>query len=154
MELELKRIARKPAYTIGRLYIDGAYFCYTLEDKDRDANRNGVFDNGERKVYAQTAIPNGEYEVTMDVVSAKFSAKTSYSSWWKSGKLPRLLNVPHFDGILIHAGNTAADSAGCILVGRNTIVGRLTESMATCKKLYPILQQAADKGERITINVH
>ena len=153
MELELKRIARKDTYTIGRLYINGAYFCDTLEDKDRDTNRNGIFDNGERKVYAQTAIPNGTYEVTMNIVSAKYSVKPRYK-WWKGGRIPRLLNVPHFDGILIHAGNTAQDSAGCILVGRNTIAGRLTESMDTCKRLYPILQGAADKGERITINVH
>lgn len=153
MELELKRIARKDSYTIGRLYINGAYFCDTLEDKDRDTNRNGIFDNGERKVYAQTAIPNGTYEVVMNIISTKFAAKPTYQ-WWKGSRLPRLLNVPHFDGILIHAGNTAQDSAGCILVGRNTIVGRLTESMATCKRLYPILQRAADKGERITINVH
>lgn len=105
MELLLKRVARKPTYTIGHLYIDGKYFCDTVEDKDRDLNRNGKFDNGEKKVYAETAIPNGRYRVTMNVQSPKFSLKPEYN-WWKvNGKvgfLPRLLNVSSFDGILIH----------------------------------------------------
>ncbi len=105
MELFLKRIARKATYTIGRLYINGERFCDTIEDKDRDLNHNGKFDNGETKVYAQTAIPNGRYKVTMKVQSPKFSQKKEYN-WWKPngkyGMLPRLLNVPHFEGILIH----------------------------------------------------
>lgn len=158
MELLLKRIARKDSYTIGRLYVDGSLFCDTLEDKDRDLNRNGRFDNGEKKVYAQTAIPNGRYRVTMKVQSPKFSAKAKYK-WWRPdgvryGLLPRLLSVPDFEGILIHAGNSAADSAGCILVGKNTIVGRLTDSMETCKRLYPLLWDAeVNRGEDIFITV-
>lgn len=156
MELLLKRIARKATYTIGRLYIDGKLFWDTIEDRDRDINRNGVFDNGEKKVYAETAIPNGTYEVTMKIQSPKFSRKSAYN-WWKQdgkyGMLPRLLNVPSFDGILIHAGNSAASSAGCIIVGKNTIVGQVTDSMNTCKKLYPILPAASDRGERITLTV-
>lgn len=153
MKIELKRIARKATYTIGRLYIDGEYFCDTIEDTDRDINRNGVFDGAEKKIYAQTAIPNGTYEVTMKVTSPKFSQKAKYK-WWPQGKLPRLLNVPHFDGILIHAGSSERSTAGCIIVGHNTIVGRVTESMETCKKLYPILKSASDKGEKIMIWIH
>lgn len=156
MKLLLKRIARKATYTIGRLYIDGERFCDTVEDKDRDLNRNGVFDNGEKKVYAETAIPNGTYEITMKVQSPKFSMNTKYN-WWKVngkyGYLPRLLNVPHFEGILIHAGTSAKSSAGCIIVGYNTIVGQVTDSMNVCKKLYPILKAASDRGEKITIEV-
>lgn len=105
MELLLKRIARKATYTIGHLYVDGKLYCDTVEDKDRDINRNGVFDNGERKVCAETAIPNGRYRVTMKIQSPKFSRKSAYN-WWKPngryGMLPRLLSVPHFEGILIH----------------------------------------------------
>ena len=82
MEILLRRIARRPTYTIGRLYIDGRYFCDTVEDTDRDLNRNGRFDNGEAKVYAQTAIPNGRYRVTMNVRSPKFSSRTEYN-WWR-----------------------------------------------------------------------
>lgn len=157
MDIDLRRIARKPSYTIGRLYIDGKYFCDTIEDRDRDANRNGRFDNGEQKVYAQTAIPNGRYEITMRVQSPKFSRRPEYNWWHPNGRygmLPRLLNVPHFEGILMHAGSSERSSAGCIIVGRNTVVGRVTQSMETCKHLYPILWQAALKGERIWINVH
>lgn len=156
MEILLRRIARRPTYTIGRLYIDGRYFCDTVEDTDRDLNRNGRFDNGEAKVYAQTAIPNGRYRVTMNVQSPKFSQRTEYN-WWRVngryGYLPRLLDVPHFEGILIHAGSSARSSAGCIIVGRNTVVGGVTDSMATCKKLYPILKAAADRNEQIWITV-
>lgn len=156
MKLLLKRIARKATYTIGRLYIDGVYFCDTVEDKDRDENRNGVFDSGEKKVYAETAIPNGTYEITMKVQSPKFSQRKEYN-WWKVngryGYLPRLLNVPHFEGILIHAGSSARSSAGCIIVGYNTIVGQVTDSMNVCKKLFPILKAASDRGEKITIEV-
>lgn len=156
MEITLKRIARRPTYTIGRLYIDGKYFCDCVEDKDRDLNHNGRFDNGEVKVYAQTAIPNGRYRVTMAVQSPKFSHRAEYN-WWRVngryGYLPRLLDVPHFEGILIHAGSSARSSAGCIIVGRNTVVGGVTDSMATCKKLYPILKAAADRDEQIWITV-
>ena len=124
MEIDLRRIARKPTYTIGRLSIDGRYFCDTVEDTDRDLNRNGTFDNGEIKVYARTAIPNGRYRVTMGVQSPKFSQRAEYN-WWKPngryGMLPRLLNVPHFDGILIHAGSSARSSAGCI-IDRKSVV--------------------------------
>lgn len=156
MKLLLKRIARKATYTIGRLYIDGELFCDTVEDVDRDLNRNGVFDNGEKKIYAETAIPNGTYEITMNVQSPKFSKKPEYN-WWKVngkyGYLPRLLRVSHFDGILIHHGASAKSSAGCIIVGKNTIVGQVTDSMNTCKKLYPILLAASQRGEKITIEI-
>lgn len=156
MEITLKRIARRPTYTIGKLSIDGKYFCDTIEDRDRDVNRNGRFDNGEVKIPSQTAIPNGRYRVTMRVQSPKFSHRAEYN-WWRVngryGYLPRLLDVPHFEGILIHAGSSARSSAGCIIVGRNTVVGGVTDSMATCKKLYPILKAAADRGEEIWITV-
>lgn len=151
MELKIKRIARKTTYTIGRLYVNGSYFCDTLEDKDRDLNRNGKFDNGEKKVHAQTAIPNGGYQVVMNVKSPKFSQKSAYA--WCGGYLPRLVDVPDFAGVLIHAGNSAVDSAGCILVGRNSVVGRLTESMATLKRLYPVIKSASDRGENIWLIV-
>lgn len=156
MEITLKRIARRPTYTIGKLSIDGKYFCDTIEDRDRDVNRNGRFDNGEVKIPSQTAIPNGRYRVTMRVQSPKFSHRAEYN-WWRVngryGYLPRLLDVPHFEGILIHAGSSARSSAGCIIVGRNTVVGGVTDSMATCKKLYPILKAAADRDEQIWITV-
>ena len=104
MNIVLKRIALRDTYTIGKLYIDGKYICDTVEDKVRDINKNGKFDEGEKKVYGQTAIPYGTYEV-----------KWTYSPRFKK-YMPEILNVPSFSGIRIHSGNTAADSLGCIIV--------------------------------------
>lgn len=152
MEIVLKRLYKKEEYTIGKLYINGEYFCDTLEDKVRDLNKDGdLNDVGEGKVSGETAIPYGRYEVTLNVQSPKFAQRASYI--WCGGYLPRLLNVPHFDGILIHAGNSAGDSAGCLLVGENKVKGRLVNSMATLKSLYAILKSADANGEDIWITI-
>jgi hypothetical protein len=151
MELTLKRIALRDTYTIGKLYINGEYECDTLEDTVRDLNKNGVFDNGEQKVYGKTAIPYGTYEVTMNVQSPKFSKKSAYA--WCNGYLPRLLNVPSFDGILIHGGNTPEDTYGCILVGQNKVVGKVINSMNSLKKLCTTLKVASLNKEKITIKI-
>lgn len=148
MKLLLKRIALRDTYTIGKLYIDNHYFCDTLEDKVRDLNKDGdLNDAGEGKVAGQTAIPYGTYKVTMDVQSPKFSQRASYA--WCKGYLPRLLNVPHFEGIMIHSGNDATHSAGCILVGENRVKGQVLNSMNTLKRLVGILKGADD----ITITI-
>ncbi len=139
MELKLKVIARRDTYSIGKLYIDGIYFCDTLEDTVRDINHNGKFDNGEIKVYGKTAIPFGKYSVVY-THSPKFKRK-----------LPLLLNVPQFEGIRIHPGNTAEDSLGCILVGKNTAVGKLTESKVTSDKLNNLIETAINNGESIML---
>ena len=139
MELKLKVIARRDTYSIGKLYIDGIYFCDTLEDTVRDINHNGKFDNGEVKVYGKTAIPFGKYSVVY-THSPKFKRK-----------LPLLLNVPQFEGIRIHPGNTAEDSLGCILVGKNTVVGKLTESKMTSDKLNNLIETAINNKENITL---
>mgnify|MGYP003237539372 FL=1 len=134
MKLGVERLWKKPAYTVGRLFVDGKFFCNTLEDTVRDLSN-------EKKVYGKTAIPYGEYKVVYNW-SPKFGRN-----------LPRLLNVPAFEGILIHPGNTADDSAGCILVGRNTEVGRLTESRYTSDKLNVLIEDAQRRGESITIEI-
>lgn len=152
MDLLLKRIALRDTYTIGKLYINGAYFCDTCEDKVRDINRDGdLNDFGEGKIYGRTAIPYGCYEVTLKIQSPKYSKRMSYS--WCKGFLPRLLNVPHFEGILIHAGNKADHSAGCLLVGENKVKGQVINSMITLRKLYSVLEDASDKGEKILITI-
>lgn len=152
MELKLKRIALKKEYTIGRLYIDGKYFCDTLEDTVRDLNKNGKFDNGEKKIAELTAIPYGKYEVTLKVRSPRYSKIQKYMDFC-GGYMPRLLKVLDFEGILIHSGTTAKDSAGCILVGKNTIVGKLTDSWNTWKKLYLLMKPISTKGEKIFITI-
>ena len=144
MELNLKRIARRETYTIGHLYIDGLYFCDTIEDKDRGLRQTmteAVIRAAKRK--GVTAIPAGRYRVTLDVKSPKFSMKKYEKLYgFCDGYLPRLINVKGFDGVLIHVGNTAKDTEGCLLVGRNTKVGKVLESRVTFVKLYERLKRA------------
>lgn len=135
LNILIKRVALKPTYIIGHMYIDGKYICDTLEDTNRDANKNGVFDNGEVKIKGQTAIPYGTYEVVW-AYSPKYKRFT-----------PRLLNVPSFEGILIHSGNTSKDTEGCILVGENKKKGMVLNSRATVNKLYPIIRNACKQGK-------
>lgn len=142
MKIEVRRRYLGSDYTIGSMYINGEYFCDTLEDKARDLNKDGdLNDAGEGKVYAETAIPYGEYEVVVNH-SPKFKRM-----------LPRLLNVPHFEGILIHRGNTAKDSAGCILVGENKVKGQLINSTLYEKKITSICHKAQLQNEKITIEI-
>ena len=128
MKLLLKRIALRDTYTIGKIYIDGEYFCDTLEDKVRDLNKNGVFDGDEKKVYGETAIPYGTYKVILSY-SPKFNRI-----------FPELLDVPCFTGIRIHRGNTEKDTAGCLLVGENKVRGKVLNSTYWEKKLIEKLE--------------
>ena len=142
MELLLKRIAKKQTYTIGKLYINGVYFCDTLEDKDRGLKQTMSLSEIKKiKVKHETAIPTGTYSVNMNIVSPKYtSSKYKYTKPF-GDKMPRLMNVPGYDGVLIHSGNTDKDSSGCILVGENKVVGRLINSQATWTKLmYKLLK--------------
>ena len=125
MILHLKRIFYGFNYTIGKLSIDGVYFCDTLEDLPRDV-----------KIANETCIPQGKYKVILNE-SNRFRRI-----------MPLLLNVPNFEGIRIHSGNTAANTSGCILVGKNTIKGQLTDSRETFNKLFSLMTDA-DKIEII-----
>ncbi len=140
MKLTLKRIALRPTYTIGKLYIDDAYFCDTLEDTVRDINKSGKFDNGEQKIKGKTAIPYGTYEI-----------KWTYSPRFKK-YTPQLMNVPSFEGIRVHAGNTSADTEGCLILGENKQVGKVLNSRATINKFYPIIKEACSNG-KVTIEI-
>lgn len=155
MEVRVRRIALKDTYTIGKMYIDGKYVCDVLEDKVRDINKNGVFDNGETKIANRTAIPYGTYEITMDVKSTKFSDFEQYP-WAKEydGYLPRLTNVPLFVGVLLHVGNSDVDSSGCLLVGENKVVGKVINSTITFRRLMnEYLLPAKQRGEKIYITI-
>jgi hypothetical protein len=143
MELELKRIAKRDTYTIGRLSINGQRFCDTLEDTDRGLDQKmslAVLKARKRK--GITAIPTGRYKVTLGVKSPKYSKRPAYN--FCEGYVPRLINVPAYEGVLIHIGNYPQDTEGCILVGRNTKVGAVLNSTETFKQLYAILQKATD----------
>lgn len=146
MNLVLKRIAKRPTYTIGKLYIDGKYFCDTIEDTDRGLNsKMSLAEIQKKKIQNKTAIPTGMYYVDMKTVSPKYSNFKKYS-WSKpyNAKIPRLLNVPGYLGVLIHPGNTEEDTSGCILVGENKVVGKVINSVATWKKLMEILTRTKE----------
>jgi hypothetical protein len=153
MKLRVERKWKKDTYTIGILYVDGVRFCETLEDRDRGLKQtDGLQSIITRKVYGETAIPSGIYTIYMNVVSPKYAAVT----WYKNlcgGKMPRLSGVPGFDGVLIHPGNSALDTLGCILVGKNKVVGGLTQSKDTFKALYNKMASAHKRGESITIEI-
>lgn len=153
MNLILDRFFKGPKYTVGHLYIDGKYFCDTMEDKDRGLlDSMSLAEIKSKKISSETAIPRGTYKVTLDVVSPKYSKKDFYIKVCK-GKVPRLLNVKGFEGILIHAGNTEKDSAGCLLVGMNLERGKVLKSQETFRKLYKILSGAKLRGEYIQITI-
>lgn len=148
MKLVLKRIAKLDKYTIGKLYIDEEYFCDTLEDPDRGLSSNMPLDEIKKiKVKGETAIPIGTYKINMNIISPKFKNK----SWAKpyNGKIPRLENVPGYEGILIHPGSYPEDTQGCILVGKNKIKGQVVESQNTFHSLMSILKGNND----ITITI-
>lgn len=138
MKLTLKRFHFADTYTIGKLFINGKEFCDVLEDVVRDKNKDGdLQDPGEAKVYGRTAIPFGTYKVVL-TMSNRFKIV-----------LPLLVDVPEFEGIRIHAGNTHEDTHGCLLVGENKERGKVLNSRATMDKLMPILEKEKD----ITIEI-
>ena len=153
MQLVLERKWKKSNYTIGILSIDGKRFCETLEDVDRNLNSSMSVEQIKAiKKPNETAIPTGTYEVTLNVVSPKFSKYPFYNSI-NGGRVPRLLNVKGFEGVLIHVmdGPKGAElSEGCIGVGRNLIKGGLLQGKEYYKKLYDILKNNNDK---ITIKI-
>ena len=153
MELIVDRKWKKQSYTISNLTIDGKWFCNVLEDADRGLD-NSMSEDMIRtlKKPSITAIPRGTYEITLDVVSPKYSKVQFYKDVC-NGKVPRLKNVKGFDGILIHAGNTDKDSSGCLLVGVNKIKGQVLNSRETFKALYKLLQDRKSKGEKIVIKI-
>lgn len=136
MKLLVKREFKKPTYTIGKLYIDGEYFCDTLEDKDRGLKSTMSLEQiTKKKIKGQTAIPTGTYKVLMNRLSPKYST-VQWAREFCGSIMPRLENVPGYEGILIHPGNTDKDTAGCLLVGFNKEVGKVLNSKETFKKLY------------------
>jgi hypothetical protein len=129
MLIEVKRFEFKDTHTVGKLYVNGVYECYTLED----AVRNGT------KVLGKTAIPIGTYKVIIDA-STRFKQD-----------MPHILDVPDFTGVRIHAGNTSADTDGCILVGSSwTGKDFIGNSKIAYKKFFDKLKQ--NKTVSITIS--
>ena len=136
MRITVQRRYLGEAYTIGTMFINGDYFCDTLEDKVREFG-----ENGEGKVYGQTAIPYGKYRVIL-----------TYSPKFKR-ELPLLLNVPYFEGIRIHRGNTDQDSSGCLLLGENKVKGKVINSTQYEVELVKRIREAISHNEEIWIIV-
>lgn len=142
MKLKIDRVFLKKEYTIGFLSVDGVYLCDTLEDPVRDFNKDGdLLDEGETKIYGNTAIPYGTYEVRL-----------TYSPHFKR-TLPILLNVKHFEGIRIHRGVNQKHTEGCILVGENKIKGGLVDSAYWEEKIVALLKDAEDRKEKVFIEI-
>lgn len=152
MELKVKRKAKRETYVIGDLSIDEVFFSNTLEDTDRGLTSDMSDEQiKEIKQKGITAIPTGRYKVVMNVQSPKFSKYKQYE--FCKGYLPRLVDVPGYEGVLIHIGTYPKDTDGCILVGKNTVKGAVMNSTATFKKLYDILKNADEAGEDIYITI-
>lgn len=134
MRLTLIRIANRPTYCIGKLYIDGIYQCDVLEDTDRGLDdKMSEAEILKKKVKGQTAIPSGVYPV--------------YITWSPKYKkpMPLIENVKGYSGIRIHSGNSAKDTEGCLLVGKNKEVGKVLESRKTYNELFNILNTTNEK---------
>ena len=141
MRLTLKRIANRKDYCIGKLYINGKYFADTLEDVDRGLDDSMSEDEIRQiKIKGETAIPTGIYTVLL-----------TYSPKYKK-IMPLINNVKGYSGIRIHSGNSSKDTEGCLLVGKNTVVGRLTDSRNTFNALFKRLQQKG--SNKITIEIY
>jgi hypothetical protein len=129
MELRVERTDRSGDSTIGKLYVNDQFECYTLEDVERPV-----------KIKGKTAIPAGRYEVVINQ-SQRFGRL-----------LPLFLNVPNFEGVRIHPGNTAADTEGCILVGETKSEGSIGQSKVAFERLFNKLK-AASETEKIFIEI-
>jgi len=131
MKLMLERVEKAADYTIGSLSVDDDWQCWTCEDEVRDGP----------KVPGQTAIPAGTYQVIV-TMSNRFQRP-----------LPLLVNVPDFDGIRIHPGNTAADTDGCILPGCDRYANSVGRSRVAFEALFTKIKDAIAKGEKVTIEI-
>ncbi len=152
MEIKIERAWKKDTYTIGRVYVDGFFFGNSMEDTDRGLSANmPLSEIKAKKVYGETAIPLGRYELRMS-----FSPKFSKRVWAQQDKgfVPEICNVKGFDGIRIHPLNTADDSLGCIGIGRNDQAGRISNSGEYYRKfLDNYILPALKRGESIYVTI-
>jgi len=138
MLLEVRREPSANACTLGSLYVDGAFECFTLEDVIREVALQPV---ALWKIPGETAIPSGTYQV-MVTMSDRFQRL-----------LPLLVDVPGFVGVRIHSGNCAADTEGCILVGRRRGTATVLESRLAFQALFAKIQAAMARGETVQVKV-
>lgn len=138
MEIIVERLQKDEDVTIGAITIDGDFACWSLEDPVREVPGQPV---STWKIHGKTAIPAGRYKVIVDM-SARFKRL-----------LPLLLDVPGYSGVRIHAGNTAADTEGCILVGNERLAKSLARSQLALAPFMTKLSEAQRKGEPIWLEI-
>lgn len=142
LRLTVDRAWKKADYTISRFYVNGERWCECLEDTDRGLKSSMPTEEIKaKKVYGKTAIPSGKYMVTF-TYSPKFRKY-----------LPLVNDVKCFSGIRIHAGNTNKDTEGCILLGKNSKVGMVTNSTYWTDKLIGAIKNAVDHGEIVMLEI-
>lgn len=132
MHIQLERVQCDPDVTIGSLTADGEWVCWTCEDPVRE---------GQIKVPGQTAIPFGKYQILV-TPSPRFKRD-----------LPLLLNVPNFEGVRIHPGNTPADTEGCILPGLDRMAKSVGRSRLAFQALFALIREAKARGEGVEIDI-
>lgn len=141
MQLILKRETESDEWTQGKLYVEGEFICWTLEDQSQ-----------EKKVMHETRIPTGTYEIKLRTFGGHHEKYSVKFPTFHKGML-WLQDVPEFKDILIHIGNTDDDSSGCILVGSDFKDGRLISSTVAYEKLYKKVIKAFDAGKKISITI-
>ncbi len=155
MKILVERTWKKEEYTIGKLYIDGVFFCNTLEDKDRGLTSTMTLEEIKKKKKAGvTAIPLGTYNIRMDITSPKYSSKEWYVKNCHGAKMPRLEKVSGYEGVLIHPGNKASETEGCLLIGKNDVKGMVIKSKEYFLTLYNKMYEAYSKGDKIEITIN
>lgn len=148
MEITIDRRYKREDYTVSRVYVDGerwgdgSHWCSALEDTDRGLH-SGMKKSEitRRKIYGRTAIPGGMYDVVI-THSPRFGKP-----------LPLVVGVPGFEGVRIHPGNTAEDTDGCILLGENSVRGKVMNSRYWCMRMQELIKKALDRGEKVTLMV-
>jgi len=135
MKLRVERGLSGTSSTIGKLYVDGVFLAYTLEDIDRH------LEDGGKKINGETAIPRGSYKVIIDF-SNRFQKQMMH-----------VLNVPGFEGIRIHAGNTDKDTEGCILLGKVRSDNAVFNSREAVNALFEKVRAALDAGQEVNLEV-
>lgn len=152
MEILIDRKWKKDTYTIGNLYVNNRFFSNTLEDKDRGLSDSMPLGRiAKAKVYGETAVPTGTYGVRMT-----YSSKFATRAWARryNGKVPELLNVKGFSGVRVHPGNTAKDTLGCVLLGKNTAKGMVSQSTSYYYKLLDdYILPAINRNEKIMLTI-
>jgi hypothetical protein len=135
MKIKVDRTVFTEMSTISPVSVDGKFFCYSLEDKDRR------LELGNKKVYGKTAIPRGSYHVTI-----------TWSNHFQK-YLPLILGVPGFDGVRIHAGNKAEDTEGCLLVGESYSTDMIYDSRSAFNRLFDLIEESLNKGEPVELEI-